>query len=256
MIPADSAPRGGRPVLELLLRRPELAQGEDREGVGPAEGVVELGMPVRASTRSGRRPGGSRRASQLGEQAQGRRAPPECREAPGAPGGGCGPGVVAAVPALEGRIPYALGGRSAAGGPASERIQRMVREGAHRPGGGGVQSRAGSPTRRTRPRGITNASIARRRDRSVYILVFGPVGGCVGERWRGNRRAVLLVVGPPLARRCGVAPGVRRPWRPLRPSRWRRPGPAPVTGSRPSEPRRGVEAKPRRKRTTRRASPR
>ena len=94
--------------------RPELAQGEDREGVGPGERGGRAGDAGAGVDPLGQGAGRGGGAAQGGEQAQGagdrvalrrRRLGGERGEAPGGPGGRRGPGVVAPCQSSPGTIP-------------------------------------------------------------------------------------------------------------------------------------------------------
>ena len=234
-------------------------------------------MPVWASTRSGSMPVGRRGAAQLGHQVQGGAPLAERGEAPGGPGGGRGPGVVAAVPALRrGRCRSARCRRrgAAACGARAGRAPgcgngRTAQAAAESSAGVGIAGLAGQGCR-AEPR---TAPARARRLRSA-VPSTAPAGDRVGEV---VARIALLVVG-------AVAPGLggdgapagpppappRRPSRPRRPGRraprpaCRRGGTAPprrgrgragsarCAAPRPGSPPRRARSPPRRRRAARR----
>ena len=118
-------------------RRARIAKAWDQ-----ASGVVERGMPVCGVDALGEVAGRRGRAAQRLHQPQ-RLAPlAERGERPGGPGGGSGPGVLAAGPAFAGGDAEggALGDEAIQRG-ASGGVEAGLGEGTHRPGRGRVEAR-------------------------------------------------------------------------------------------------------------------
>ena len=149
----------GRASQGQSSRRARIAKAWDQ-----ASGVVEVGMPVRASTRSGRAPAGvaaRRRSASRRRAARGRRrpggAPPRRRGArlQALQAVGRGPGVGAAGQPSPGVIPKRVSRRRRGG----SRVRRAAGKSAGSANGRTAQAAAesspepGSPARRTSPAG-------------------------------------------------------------------------------------------------------
>ena len=228
---------------------PEFAQGEDREGVRPGEGRGRGGDagsrvdPLGEHSGSASPPGAARPSGAARRAARrARRGSTPSRRS------GAVQGSLPPPQPSEGTIPKRpLWAASRSSVRRSERVERRVREGPHRPGGGRVEARAGvagAPGQRPRGRLEQRSDLRLRRRRS---------------RWRGNRRRRSPGSRPaPRHGRSAGALGSPAARRPRRPSRPRPPG---HRARRPACRRRWNRAaaprsSPRRKPTMRRASPR
>ena len=252
-----SHPEGGQTADGA--RRPELAQGEDREGVGPGERGGRARDAGAASTRSGSAPAGvaARRRSASRRSAARRSA--RRWHALGAAGERARLQALQAVGAVQGSVPgQPLAGRDAEArplggqaqqGPPHGREERRQRKRPHRPGRRRVESRPRVPARRTSaPRSRTPPRSRRRRWADfVHIVRIRPIGGRFGAG--GGDGVGEVVAGVALLVVGAVAPGEGRGWRAggrrrgrrRRPSRRRRPGPRvprPARRRRRSGPRR------------------
>ena len=186
-----AAPAPALLALALAGPGPELAQGEDGEGVRPGSGVVEGGMPVRASTRSGSRPAGvaARRrsassAQRLGGGRRARRGSRRSRRS--ARSRGRRPGQ-----SSQGMMPKRL--------PAASRRSQGSRAPRGRAPGAGTAapprrppSRAPSPGRSAQPPPPKPPADG---PKATLPSTFRPIGGVRRGRCRGSRR------GPPGSRR-------------------------------------------------------
>jgi hypothetical protein len=108
--------------------------------VGPGEGRRRARDAVAGADPLRQRPGRGRGPPQVGEQAQRHRTLAERGEAPGRPGGGGRPRILAAVPAFAGNdseSPAATGEPQHR--PACGPVEGALREGLDRPGGRGVE---------------------------------------------------------------------------------------------------------------------
>ena len=166
---------------------PELAKGEDREGVRPGERRRRAREPVRASTRSGSSPRGvaARRRSAISPRAGAALA--EGGEAPGAPRGRRRPGSSSGQ-SSEGVIPNRPRGGEPQQGPRAAGIRARTPERPHRPGRRRVEVRVGA-TRLTRPLGPRTAepAAAGAGARSRFQVVAGVFLLVVGQPAPGRR---------------------------------------------------------------------